>query len=133
LKLDHLGIAVPDLDAALAFWRDCLGLSLEGVEVVESEGVRTAFLDVGDAKIELLEPLDDASVIGRFIARRGPGVHHLCLAVDEIEATLETLDAAGVRLVDRKPRPGAHGKKVAFIHPSSAGGVLVELAEPGEV
>ena len=133
MKLDHLGIAVPDLDAALAFWQGALGLSLEGVEVVESEGVRTAFLDVGDAKIELLEPLDESSVIARSIARRGPGVHHVCLAVDGIESTLEALDAEGVRLVDRKPRPGAHGKKVAFIHPSSAGGVLVELAEPGEV
>jgi len=133
MKLDHLGIAVPDLDAALTFWQGALGLSLEGVEVVESEGVRTAFLDVGDAKIELLEPLDESSVIARSIARRGPGVHHVCLAVDGIESTLEALDAEGVRLVDRKPRPGAHGKKVAFIHPSSAGGVLVELAEPGEV
>ena len=132
MKLDHLGIAVPDLESALAFWRDALGLELSDVEVVESEGVRTAFLPVGDASIELLEPLGDEGVIAKYLEKRGPGIHHICMRVDGIEETLDSLDAAGVRLVDRKPRPGAHGKKVAFLHPKAAGGGLVELAEPGD-
>ena len=132
MKLDHLGIAVPDLESALAFWRDALGLELSDVEVVESEGVRTAFLPVGDASIELLEPLGDEGVIAKYLEKRGPGIHHICMRVDGIEETLDSLDAAGVRLVDRKPRPGAHGTKVAFLHPKAAGGVLVELAEPGD-
>ena len=132
MKLDHLGIAVPDLDAALEFWRDALGLELVDVEVVESEGVRTAFLPVGDASIELLEPINEKGVIARHLERRGPGLHHICMKVDGLQSHLNQLDAAGVQLVDRQPRPGAHGKRVAFIHPKSAGGVLLELAEPGE-
>ena len=132
MKLDHLGIAVPDLDAALEFWRDALGLELVDIEVVESEGVRTAFLPVGDASIELLEPMDETGVIARHIDRRGPGIHHICMKVDGLQEHLDDLDGAGIRLVDRQPRPGAHGKNVAFIHPKATGGVLLELAEPGD-
>lgn len=132
MKLDHLGIAVPDLDAALEFWRDALGLELVDVEVVESEGVRTAFLPVGDASIELLEPMDETGVIARHIERRGPGIHHICMKVDGLQGHLDRLDGSDIRLVDRQPRPGAHGKNVAFIHPKSTGGVLLELAEPGD-
>ena len=132
MKLDHIGIAVPDLEAALRFWRDALGLELVDIEVVESEGVRTAFLPVGDASIELLEPMDNTGVIAQHIQRRGPGIHHICMDVEGIENRLDSLDAAGVRLVNRQPRPGAHGKKVAFLHPKATGGVLVELAEPGD-
>ena len=132
MKLDHLGIAVPNLETALVFWRDALGLELSDVEVVESEGVRTAFLPAGEASIELLEPLGDEGVIAKYLAKSGPGLHHICFEVDGIEKTLESLDAAGVRLVDRKPRPGAHGKNVAFLHPKASSGVLVELSEPGD-
>ncbi len=132
MKLDHLGIAVPDLDNALMFWRDALGLELDDIEVVESEGVRTAFLSVGEASIELLEPMGEDGVIAKYLTKNGPGIHHICLKVDGIQERLDTLDAAGVRLVDRTPRPGAHGKNVAFLHPKASGGVLIELAEPGE-
>ena len=132
MQLDHIGIAVPDLDQALRFWRDALGLKLTDIEVVASEGVRTAFLPIGDANIELIEAMDGDSAFAKSVARRGHGIHHLCFAVEGIQDRLENLDAAGVRLVDRSPRPGAHNKQVAFIHPKAAGGVLVELAEPGE-
>ncbi|MDE0883828.1 MAG: methylmalonyl-CoA epimerase [Myxococcota bacterium] len=132
MKLDHLGIAVADLDVALEFWRDALGLELTHVEVVESEGVRTAFLPIGDTCIELLEAIDDSSPIAKHIAKRGPGIHHICLAIDGLQSKLDSLNSAGVRLVDNKPRPGAHQMNIAFLHPKATGGVLVELAEPGD-
>ena len=127
--LDHIGIAVADLDASLAFFRDALGLELEPPEEVPSQGVRAHFLEAGDATIELVEPTSDGSPIARYMTKRGPGLHHLALRVDDIVEALAELKARGVRLIDEAPRPGAHHSLVAFIHPSSTHGVLVELKQ----
>ena len=130
--LDHIGIAVRDLDAALAFYRDALGLEVGEAEEVPSERVRAQFLPLGGTALELLEATDAGSAIARSIERRGPGIHHITLRVADIEATLASLRGRGVRLVDERPRPGAGGSRVAFIHPSAAQGVLIELKEdPG--
>ncbi len=130
--LDHIGIAVRDLDAALEFYRDALGLELGPAEEVASEQVRAQFLPVGDASLELLEATGPQSAIARSVERRGPGIHHITLRVDDVQAALDRLKARGVRLVDERPRPGAGGSLVAFIHPSAAQGVLVELKEMPE-
>ena len=131
--LDHIGIAVRDLDAALAFYRDALGLEVGEVEEVPSQQVRAQFLPLGETALELLEATSEDSAIARSIARRGPGIHHVTLRVDDLAATLAGLRDRGVRLVDEHPRPGAGGSLVAFIHPSAAQGVLIELKEnPGE-
>lgn len=127
--LDHVGIAVVDLAAALAFYRDALGLHVEGAEDVVSQRVRAHFVPVGQAALELLEPTSPESAIAKYTAKRGPGLHHITLRVDDIAAALAQLKARGVRLVDEQPRPGAEGALVAFIHPSSAHGVLVELKQ----
>ena len=127
--LDHIGIAVADLGAALAFYRDALGLTVEAPEEVESQRVRAHFIPVGGAALELLEATADDSPIGRFVAKRGAGLHHITLRVDDIAAALAQLKARGVRLIDETPRPGAHGSLVAFIHPAAAHGVLVELKQ----
>ncbi len=130
--LDHIGIAVRDLDAALAFYRDALGLEVGEAEEVPSERVRAQFLPLGDTALELLEATDEGSAIARSIGRRGPGIHHITLRVADLAATLAGLRERGVRLVDEHPRPGAGGSRVAFIHPSAAQGVLIELKEgPG--
>ena len=130
--LDHIGIAVRDLDAALAFYRDALGLEVGEAEEVPSERVRAQFLPLGDTALELLEATDEGSAIARSIERRGPGVHHITLRVADLAAALAGLRERGVRLVDEQPRPGAGGSRVAFIHPSAAQGVLIELKEePG--
>ena len=128
--LDHIGIAVRDLDTALTFYRDGLGLDIEGVEEVPSQHVRAQFVPVGEATLELLEATSSQSAIARSIERRGPGLHHLTFRVDDIAAVLARLTARGVRLIDEVPRVGAGGSLVAFIHPSAAHGVLVELTEP---
>ena len=125
--LDHIGIAVADLGAALAFYRDALGLDVEPPEDVPAQRVRAHFVPVGGAAIELLEATAEDSPIARFVARRGPGLHHVTLRVDDIREALARLKARDVRLIDEEPREGAHGSLVAFIHPSSAHGVLVEL------
>jgi methylmalonyl-CoA epimerase len=127
--LDHVGIAVTDLAAALAFYRDALGLEVEAPEVVESQRVRAHFLPAGGAKLELLEATGPDSPIGKFTGRRGPGLHHITFRVDDIRAALALLASRGVRLIDNEPRPGAEGALVAFVHPSSAHGVLVELKQ----
>ena len=127
--LDHVGIAVKNLDEALAFYRDALGLHVEVPEEVSSQRVRAHFIPAGQAALELLEPTAADSVIGRYVEKRGPGIHHITLRVDDIRAVLEQLKARGVRLVDQQPRPGAEGALVAFIHPQSAHGVLVELKQ----
>jgi methylmalonyl-CoA epimerase len=127
--LDHVGIAVEDLDTALQFFRDALGLDVGGVEDVPTERVRAQFLPVGPSSLELLVATSPDSPIAKFLAKRGPGLHHITLRVDDVRATLARLRARGVRLVDDEPRPGAEGVSVAFIHPASAGGVLVELKE----
>ena len=129
LVLDHVGIAVSDLDAALAFYRDALGLDIEAAEEVASQRVRAHFIPAGDAALELLEATADDSPIAKYVSKRGPGLHHITLRVADIRSTLAALKAKGVRLIDEAPREGAHGSLVAFIHPASAHGVLVELKE----
>ncbi len=128
--LDHVGIAVRDIDAALAFYRDALGLEVEAPEEVLSQRVRAHFVPVGQSAIELLEATAPDSAIAKYIGKRGPGIHHITLRVDDIRAALAQLKQRGVRLVDEEPRPGAEDTLVAFIHPSAAHGVLVELKEP---
>jgi methylmalonyl-CoA/ethylmalonyl-CoA epimerase len=128
-RLDHIGIAVSNIEEARAFYRDALGLEIEPPEEVESQRVRAHFIPAGEAALELLEATADDSPIAKYVARRGPGLHHITLRVDDIRAALEQLKARGVRLIDETPRAGAHGSLVAFIHPSSAHGVLVELKQ----
>ncbi len=127
--LDHVGIAVDDLDAALAFYTDALGLEVEATEDVPSQGVRAHFVRVGSAALELLEATTEESPVRRFVSRRGAGIHHLTLRVDDLPAALARLKARGVRLVDETPREGAEGALVAFVHPAAAHGVLVELKQ----
>jgi methylmalonyl-CoA/ethylmalonyl-CoA epimerase len=127
--IDHVGIAVGDLEASLKFFRDALGLELEAPEEIPSQRVRAHFLEAGDATLELVEPTGNDSPIATFLERRGPGLHHVALRVEDIVAALAELKAKGVRLIDETPRPGAHDSLVAFIHPSSTHGVLVELKQ----
>lgn len=129
VTLDHIGIAVADLKAALAFYRDALGLDVEAPEEVTSQRVRAQFVPVGGPALELLEATTDDSPIARYIARRGPGLHHITLRVDDLSGALAQLKSRGVTLIDPEPRAGAHGSLVAFIHPSSTHGVLVELTQ----
>lgn len=126
-KLDHIGIAVRSIDAAKIY--EALGLTVDHVEVVDTQKVRTAFLSVGDSKLELLEPTSDDSPIAKFIEKRGEGIHHLCFRVDDIEAHLAKLKSEGYRLINEAPVPGAHGCRVAFLHPAAGNGVLIELSE----
>ena len=130
-RLDHVGIAVEDVDKSLAFFRDALGLDVEIPEEVPSQRVRAHFIPVGDSSIELLEATASDSAIAKYVDKRGPGIHHITLRVGDIRAVLEQLKARGVRLVDQEPRPGAEGSLVAFVHPSAAHGVLVELKQKG--
>ena len=129
--LDHIGIAVANIGEALSFYRDALGLDIEPPEEVPSQRVRVHFIAVGESALELLEATDDGSPSAKYTAKRGPGLHHITLRVDDIAAALARLKERGVRLIDDAPRPGAHGSLVAFIHPSSAHGVLVELMQRG--
>ena len=126
-RIAHVGIALSAIDAQLPFYRDVLGLST--VPVQDSDGARIVALDADGSLVELLEADAADSPIGRFIAKRGPGIHHICFAVADLDATLEKCRAAGVELVDQVPRVGAEGKRIAFLHPRSTGGVLVELTE----
>jgi len=130
--LDHIGIAVRDLDTALAFYRDALGLEVEASEEVSAERVRAHFLPVGESTLELLEATAADSPIARYLEKRGPGIHHITLRVDDIRAALAQLKTRGVRFINEEPRPGAEGALVAFIHPASAHGVLVELKQSGQ-
>ncbi|HMC75486.1 MAG TPA: methylmalonyl-CoA epimerase [Vicinamibacterales bacterium] len=129
VTLDHVGIAVANLSDALAFYRDALGLEVEAPEEVASQRVRAHFIPVGDSAIELLEATAEDSPIAKYLAKRGPGLHHITLRVDDIRAALAHLKAKGVRLIDETPREGAHGSLVAFVHPAGAHGVLVELKQ----
>ena len=123
----HIGIAVRGLDAGVSFYRDVLGLN--EVPLADSDGARIAGFAAGDTLVELLEPAVDDSPIGRFVAKRGGGLHHVCFAVPDLDAALERCREFGIRLIDETPRPGAEGKRIAFLHPSSTSGVLVELTE----
>lgn len=132
MKIEHIGIATRGLDDALGFWRDALGLELQEVEEVAEQGVRVAMLPIGETRVELLEPTSEASPIAKFLEKRGAGLHHIAVRVDDIGATLKRLKEQGLRLIDEVPRRGAGGCLVAFIHPSSANGVLLELVEHTE-
>ena len=127
--LDHIGIAVKDLAEALAFYRDALGLEIEAPEDVASQHVRAHFIRVGESSLELLEATAPESAIARYVDKRGPGIHHITLRVDDLAAVLARLKAKGIRLVDESPRPGAEGALVAFVHPAATHGVLVELKQ----
>jgi methylmalonyl-CoA/ethylmalonyl-CoA epimerase len=129
MKIDHFGIAVRSLDESLPFYRNVLGLELAGRHAVEDQGVTVALLPVGDSRVELLEPASADSPVGRFIGKRGEGLHHICYQVENLETALAQMKTAGIRLLDGYPRLGAEGKPVAFLHPASANGVLVELIE----
>ncbi len=132
LSVHHIAIVVRDLEAALAFYRDALGLEMSGRRAVPEEGVEIAFLPAGETEIELLRPLDPESGVARFLEKRGEGLHHICLQVDNIAAAMEQLRAAGATLLSEEPRVGADGTRYVFIHPKSACGVLLELYERGE-
>lgn len=126
-KINHVAIVVEDMDDALSFWRDSLGLNLHELKDVPAENSRVAFIPVADGEIELVVPTTDDSGIAKYLAKRGQGMHHICLEVDDIEGMLAQLKAKNVRLINEQPRTSADGKKYAFIHPESARGVLVEL------
>jgi len=129
MKLDHIGIATNQLSESLAVWQDALGLAVDSVEEVAEQGVRVMMLPLGDTHVELLEPTSGDSPIGRFLAKRGPGIHHLAVEVPDIRTALADLAKKGARLIDETPRIGAGGCLVAFIHPSSTNGVLLELVQ----
>ena len=127
--LDHIGIAVNDIDTALELYRDKLGFEVSGIDEVPGFGVKVAFLPLGEGQVELVMPVTEDSAIAKFLDKRGPGFHHLCFRVDDIRAELARLEEKGIELVDKEPREGAHGTLVAFLHPKSTGGVLIELAQ----
>ena len=130
-RIAHIGIAVRDLDDALRLYHEALGLPLHGRETIESDRVTVAFLPIGDTEVELLQATDPQSPVARFIEKRGEGIHHVAFEVDNVEATLEILRERGFRLIDETPRTGAGGVRVAFVHPRSTNGVLIELCEKG--
>ena len=129
MKINHLGIATKSIDEALKFWAGAMKLENVHTEVVEDQKVRVAMLPIGESRIELLEPIADDSPISKFIEKRGGGIHHVAVEVDDIRSALENMRASGTRLIDEQPRPGAEGCLVAFVHPASANGVLLELVE----
>lgn len=129
MKISHLGIATKGIDEALKFWQNALGLENVHTETVDDQKVRVAMLPLGETNIELLEPTADDSPIQKFLEKRGGGIHHIAVEVENIEASLAKLKAEGMRLIDEKPRVGAEGCLVAFVHPASAGGVLMELVQ----
>jgi len=129
MKVDHIGIATRQIDEALGLWRDALGLQVNSTEEVIEQGVRVVMLSIGESHIELLEPLSQDSPVGKFLDKRGPGIHHLAVRVKDIRASLARLKEKGTRLIDESPRTGAGGCLVAFVHPSAANGVLLELVQ----
>lgn len=128
-KIDHIGIAVSSLEAHIPFYKDVLKLEYRGTEIVADQKVRLAVFRVGEVNLELLEPTAPDSPIAGFIEKRGEGVHHLAYQVDEIEAQIQSLKAAGIEMLDQKPRAGAHGSRIAFLHPKSSGRILTELTQ----
>ena len=131
-RIDHIGVAVEDIDAALELYEGAFAMPLAHRETVEEQGVEAVLLDVGEGHVELLAPLSPETAVGKFLARKGPGLHHVAYAVDDIDATLEKLSAAGLELIDSEPRVGIRESRVAFLHPRSTGGVLTEIVEPSE-
>jgi methylmalonyl-CoA epimerase len=132
-RIDHIGVAVEDLDAAIALYETAYGMELVHRETVEEQGVEAVLLDVGENHVELLRPLSPETPVGKFLAKRGQGLHHVAYQVLDIDATLETLRERGLRLIDETPRIGIRSSRVAFLHPTSTGGVLTEIVEPAEV
>lgn len=126
-QINHVAVVVDDMDKALSFWRDALGMELHGLRDVPAEKSRVAFLPLPGSEVELVMPTTDDSGVAKYLAKRGPGMHHICLEVDDIEGMMEQLRAKGVRLINEEPRAASDGKKYAFIHPESASGALVEL------
>jgi methylmalonyl-CoA/ethylmalonyl-CoA epimerase len=131
-RIDHIGVAVEDIDAALELYAGAFAMPLAHRETVEEQGVEAVLLDVGEGHVELLAPLGPETAVGKFLARKGPGLHHVAYAVDDIDATLEKLSAAGLELIDSEPRVGIRESRVAFLHPRSTGGVLTEIVEPSQ-
>jgi methylmalonyl-CoA/ethylmalonyl-CoA epimerase len=129
-RIDHIGVAVEDIDAAIALYRDSFEMELAHRETVESQGVEAVLLDVGDGHVELLAPLGPDTPVGKYMAKNGAGLHHVAYAVDDIDAALKGIAAAGVQLIDSEPRTGIRDSRVAFLHPRSTGGVLTEIVEP---
>jgi methylmalonyl-CoA epimerase len=132
MKIDHIGIAVKSLSEAVRVYEQAIGLNVAGYDQVDEQGVRVAMLTIGESRIELLEPTRPDSPIEKFMTKRGEGIHHIAIRVDNIEEALERLKTAGVRLIDETPRRGAHNTRIAFVHPSSTHGVLMELVEHHE-
>ena len=128
-KVSHIGIAVRNLEDAIPFYRDSLGMEFEGTEVVAEQKVKVAFLAVGESRIELLEPTAEDSPVAKFIEKNGEGIHHIAYEVDDLQASLDRLRQEGIRLIDEKPRGGAHGAEIAFLHPKATRGVLTELCQ----
>src|SRR5438270_13899224 len=128
--IDHVGVAVEDIDTALTVYTESLGMPLVHRETVTEQGVEAALLDVGDGHVELLQPLGPETAVGKFLARRGPGLHHVAYRVDDVERTLSELKRGGMRLIDEHPRTGIRRSRVAFVHPASTGGVLTEIVQP---
>jgi methylmalonyl-CoA/ethylmalonyl-CoA epimerase len=131
-RVDHIGVAVEDLDGALALYGDTFGMTVAHREVVEQQGVEAVLLDVGENHVELLRPLGPDTPVGRFLASRGPGLHHVAYQVGDVQAALSRLREQGVALIDAEPRVGIRGSRVAFVHPRATGGVLTEIVEPAE-
>jgi methylmalonyl-CoA/ethylmalonyl-CoA epimerase len=131
-RVDHIGVAVEDLDAAIALHERVYGMAVAHREVVDEQGVEAVLLDVGENHVELLAPLGPETTVGRFLAKRGPGLHHVAYQVPDAEAALDALRAQGVALLDETPRTGIRGSRVAFVHPRSSGGVLTEIVQPAE-
>jgi methylmalonyl-CoA epimerase len=129
-RIDHIGVAVADLDAALELYAGHFDMAEQQRETVEEQGVEAVLLGVGEGHVELLSPLGDDTAVGKFLAKRGPGLHHVAYQTDDIERTLEAVRDAGLELIDKKPRVGIGGSRVAFLHPKATGGVLTELVEP---
>jgi methylmalonyl-CoA/ethylmalonyl-CoA epimerase len=132
-RIDHVGVAVEDLESAIALYEEKFEMKLAHRETVESQGVEAVLLDVGDGHVELLRPLSSDTAVGKFVAKRGPGLHHVAYAVDDIDSTLASLKDAGLELIDSEARVGIRGSRVAFVHPRSTGSVLTEIVEPAEV
>lgn len=131
-EIDHIGIAVEDIDAALPLYRDQLGMREQHRETVEEQGVHAALLEIGGAHVELIAPIGPDSGVAKFLARKGPGLHHVAYRTDDIDAELKRLVSAGIRLIDEEPRIGIQGSRVAFAHPKATGGVLTEIVQPAE-
>ena len=131
-RIDHIGVAVQDLDEAVALYSERFGMPVEHRETVQEQGVEAVLLGVGVSHVELLRPLDPDTAVGKFLERNGPGLHHVAYGTDDIDSTLDSVRAAGLQLIDERPRTGIRGSRVAFVHPKSTGGVLTELVEAAE-